>query len=45
MLVTIIPNFALFSYFTTDPFHYQPALSASGSKQSKGSAFRAKFKN
>ena len=23
MLVTIIPNFALFSYFTTDRFHYQ----------------------
>ena len=23
MLVTIILNFALFSYFTTDRFHYQ----------------------
>ena len=23
MLVTIIPNFALFGYFTTDRFHYQ----------------------
>jgi len=23
MLGTIIPNFALFSYFTTDRFHYQ----------------------
>ena len=23
MLVTITPNFALFSYFTTDRFHYQ----------------------
>ena len=23
MIVTIIPNFALFSYFTTDCFHYK----------------------